>query len=433
MEKIDLLTKYKKRTQFSIIKNMELENEISGVSKLFKENNVIVLGKRDNYSVYDMIDIILKDHQTHSSFYIVDLGEISRRYKKWTTLLPRVEPFYAVKCNPNNVICKLMALHGSGFDVASKYEINIVKDIVNHDKIIYAHPYKDCDYLQYARTVDVDLSVIDSENEIDKIKLLHPDCSLLVRIKVDDSHSLCRLNEKFGVDTSDLKIVENILSYAKSTGLNVIGVSFHVGSGCDDPSQYHNAIKLAKDVFDIGTKCGFTMNTLDIGGGFPGKNDDVSISLFENMCKVINDSIDEFFSDRDDMRFIAEPGRYFVQASHVLVVNVIGRNERVNPETGSKEYMYYINDGVYSSFNCIHFDHQKPEILPYNERNEKKYQSVIFGRTCDSIDKITDNIQLPKLVCNDYLFVDGFGAYTVAASSTFNGFPEICSYYIMTS
>jgi ornithine decarboxylase len=30
-------------------------------------------------------------------------------------------------------------------------------------------------------------------------------------------------------------------------------------------------------------------------------------------------------------------------------------------ETGDMKYMYYINDGVYGSFNCVLYDHYVPE------------------------------------------------------------------------
>lgn len=376
----------------------------------------------------------MEEHNQNASFYIVDLGEIIRRYRQWVKFLPNVKPYYAVKCNPNAVICKLMSILGSGFDVASKNEINIVKNDAKYGDIIYAHPYKERPSLQYARAADIDLSVFDSINELDKIKVFHPLCKLLLRIKVDDSKSVCRLNSKFGADTSDMSNIDTILRYAETSNLIVIGVSFHVGSDCGEPTQYYEAIKLAKQVFEIGVKHGFRMNMLDIGGGFPGKHGETNYELFENICENVNKGLGEFFQDIPDLKVIAEPGRYFVQSSHTLVVNVIGKNMKINKETGDEEFMYYVNDGVYGSFNCIFFDHAKPDILPYNERNEeKKYSSTIFGRTCDSIDKITDNIQLPQLEIDDYCYVPDFGAYTVAASTTFNGFPAIKSYYVMSS
>ena len=53
------------------------------------------------------------------SFYVVDLGRVLNRYDKWTSEFPRVQPFYAVKCNPDRAILKTLAALGAGFDCAS--------------------------------------------------------------------------------------------------------------------------------------------------------------------------------------------------------------------------------------------------------------------------------------------------------------------------
>jgi diaminopimelate decarboxylase len=53
-------------------------------------------------------------------FYVCDLGDIVRKHQAWKTLLPRVEPFYAVKCNDDPVVLGLLAKLGTGFDCASK-------------------------------------------------------------------------------------------------------------------------------------------------------------------------------------------------------------------------------------------------------------------------------------------------------------------------
>jgi len=111
-----------------------------------------------------------------------------------------------------------------------------------------------------------------------------------------------------------------------------------------------------------------------------------------------------------------------------LVLNVIGK-KIITDETGEKMIVYYLNDGIYGSFNCIYFDHNIPTILPFNERDGKLFKSRLFGPTCDSIDLIADEIMLPELAISEIVYVENFGSYTVAASSNFNGFKTtICKY-----
>lgn len=403
--------------------------EISGLSRLIQEHNITLIQQDETRTTYDLIKSILEKKAPSTAFYVIDLGEVIRKYKLWMELFPNIEPRYAIKCNPNTVICKLLALLDVGFDVASKGEINMVKDLCDLEKIIYANPYKECNSVQYARSIDIDMSVFDSEYELLKLKLYHPKCKLLMRIKVDDSKSLCKFSEKFGVDREDY---DKMISYAKTLNLDLAGICFHVGSSCKDPKQYYNAIKLAKEAFDIGKKNGYNMNVLDIGGGFPGTLDDDSLTLLKGVSVEVSKAIEEYFYDIENLQLLAEPGRFFVQSSHTLLVNIIGKKIKKDKDTGEDVFYYYLNDGVYGSFNCIHFDHQHPEILPYNEANEKKYRSIIFGPTCDSMDKICNSTLLPEMEIGEWCYVENFGAYTVASSSDFNGFTKLETFYIMT-
>jgi ornithine decarboxylase len=71
--------------------------------------------------------------------------------------------------------------------------------------------------------------------------------------------------------------------------------------------------------------------------------------------------------------------------------------------------------------------------LPFNERDGKQYKSRIFGPTCDSIDLISEDVMLPELAIGEWVYVENFGAYTIAASSGFNGFRTTMCKYILRS
>ena len=170
---------------------INVETEYSELSLFLKENNVHIPSKDKDLDIYEMIEQVFELNNPTTAFYIINLGNIIRQYKLWRELFPYIEPRYAVKCNPNRVICQLLSLLGVGFDVASKNEINLVKDYVNIDKVIYANPYKESSSIQYARSMDVDTSVFDSEDELYKMKIYHPKGKLLMRIKVDDKYAYC--------------------------------------------------------------------------------------------------------------------------------------------------------------------------------------------------------------------------------------------------
>lgn len=56
----------------------------------------------------------------------------------------------------------------------------------------------------------------------------------------------------------------------KELNIDVIGVSFHVESGCTDPEIFVHAISDIRCVFDMGAEVCFNMYLLDICGSFSG-------------------------------------------------------------------------------------------------------------------------------------------------------------------
>lgn len=418
----------------------DTSDHFSAVSQLLSTEKITYFKQHE--SVLDIIQAML--HRTQyddTGFFIVDISTVIEQYAKWNMHLPRVKPFYAVKSNPNPLIIKTLAILGTGFDCASKNEIAQVLDVLSKymssDKdyisshIIFANPSKSDQHLRYARGVDVDLMTFDNEYELLKIAHIHPGAALVVRIKVDDSSSLCRFGSKFGTDLDD---VDKLMKFAKMLQLSIVGVSFHVGSGCQDPKSYDLAIRDAKKVFEIGKENGYKLTMLDLGGGFPG-TEDVTVK-FHEFADQINTSLDKYFSVDEfnedyGLHIIAEPGRYFCNASHTLVLNVIAKNKKIDKSTGEIKFAYTLNDGIYGSMNCIIFDHAKPIIKPFNEREGKTYECVVYGPTCDSIDTLTTSCQLPELAAGECVYYENCGAYSTASASRFNGFHLTPCEYIM--
>ena len=387
----------------------------------------------------------------------------------------------AIKCNPDPKIVQLLASLGAGFDCASKAEMELVLNLgVDPSHIIYAQPCKAKSYIRWAATQGVQQMTFDNTDELHKIHDLFPSAELYLRILTDDSSSLCRLSQKFG---TALATTSSLLALAKSLRLNVVGVSFHVGSGASDPTAFLQAIQDAHFVFAQAAEIGYQLHTLDIGGGF-------SSDTFDSMTGIVREALDEYFPD--DIRIIAEPGRYYVASAFSLACNIIARREIKDPMTNEASFMLYLNDGVYGNFSNIIFDHQQPvpHILPSDDSVEVaesrrtsfsaaskirkqsiadqiRRQSVtsltnvrrtsiieiegrrpsivdgprklsdvprhptiysLWGPTCDGIDLITARCTFPlvqrPLEVGDWLIFDDMGAYTRCSATRFNGFAD---------
>ncbi|VEN58881.1 unnamed protein product [Callosobruchus maculatus] len=99
------------------------------------------------------------------------------------------------------------------------------------------------------------------------------------------------------------------------------------------------------------------------------------------MAKEINCALDEYFPD-PNIRNIVDTHR-----------------------------MYYINDGVYGSFNCILYDHQVVQPKPLEQAPDAVYRpSSVWGPTCDGLDQVAENVMLPEMKVGDWLVFEDMGA-----------------------
>lgn len=394
------------------------------------------------------VDDVFKQHilrieegmpAAEDALFVADLGEVYRQHLRWKALLPRVEPFYAVKCNSDPMVTKLLAALGTGFDCASKAEIQQILNLgVESSRIIYANPCKQSSHIRFAADSDVRMMTFDNKDELYKIKRTAPETQLVLRILTDDSKSRCKLGLKFG---ASLSTTGDLLHTAKELGLNVIGVSFHVGSGCFDAHVFGEAVTRARRVFEQGRELGFNFSLLDVGGGFPGNNVKGGVT-FTDIADILRPAIDKHFPP--SVRVIAEPGRYYVSSAFTLAVNVTSRRAvgaTSQTDDAQPGFMYYVNDGVYGSFNCLMFDHATvyPQVLCKDgmwrydttkhaaidvRPDEPSFDCSIWGPTCDSIDCISAKTRLPELKIGDWMCFENMGAYTVCAASVFNGFQK---------
>jgi len=371
----------------------------------------------------------LKVPQAQEAFFVLDLDRVRAKADLWNRCFPTVKAHYAVKANPNPAIIRLMAQElNINFDCASQSEIEaVLQQGVNPSRIVFANPCKSLSHIAYARRHGVLRTTFDSESELYKIKAVHPHAEVILRIWVDDKDAQCQLSNKYG---AHLHEAMELLNVVNKLNLDCIGVSFHVGSGAS-PMTFKSALSDARKLFDAAARKGIHMRLLDIGGGFPGTDqDDISLPYIAKLVRPI------LARDFPGVELISEPGRFFCSEAQTLATQIIGKRLRAGGTKGRGEVCdsrreYYINDGLYQSFNCILYDHSI--LLKESDEDHEgkrtqgaivpKYPSLIFGQTCDGLDTICKDIHLPELRVGDWLVVPNMGAYTNGASSSFNGFP----------
>ncbi|XP_061099711.1 ornithine decarboxylase 1-like [Conger conger] len=236
------------------------------------------------------------------------------------------------------------------------------------------------------------------------------------------------MSTKFG---AKLETCPALLKHAQELGLDVIGVSFHVGSYCMDPVSYKKAIKNAKDIFDLAATIGYKMTFLDLGGGYPGF-DIPNVLHFKQMAVDINLALDKYFPVSSEVHNQRAGPLLPIDS---LAVNVVSKRVDIkkssdDKDDGAKEKIvnYFVNDGIRSSFRFVIF--HDTYVLPSAQKKSKPGEWV-FGQTCDGHDLILEEYNLPDIQVGQWMIFNHMGAYSVTTATNFNGFPMPKTNFVM--
>ena len=372
----------------------------------------------------------LEEDALDDGFILCDLNVVQRKLVAWYKMFPRVKPFFALKCNPDVMVAHVLGLNPDcGFDCASISEIRLALSSSNGDsrRCVYANPQRARDDLDASLKLGTGALTFDGSEELHKVKDAHErllkqqqqqriesatatatalgeddsDSSLslsnnmalppqmILRILVPDDQSTVPLGEKFGAPPDR---VQALTEEALELGFDVIGVSFHCGSGCHDAEAFGNAIKIAKVAIDdiniviarrneLDGKDRQECRLLDIGGGYPGVdaigadthrfssttctitstgtahaiNDDYeqqdNVSTAYQVSTVVTPLIDNLFpADKSPIQVISEPGRYFVEAAFIYCARIYSVKAEQDED---KKRHYYISQGVHGLFKDV--------------------------------------------------------------------------------
>lgn len=348
-----------------------------------------------------------------SPLLIIDCERVRVQYRKLRKALPGVDLHYALKPLPHAAVVQTVLNEGGFLDLATTGEVQLVQRLgAPPDRCIHTHPIKRDQDIRNALQFGVRTFVADNLDEVKKFARYTKDAELLLRVSFRSPGAVCDLSRKFGCDPESLL---DLARFAAELGVNVRGLSFHVGSQAADSQKHVEAIDACAKLMAAARreKLG-TLDTLDIGGGFPIDYMQ-PVSDISHFCAPIRAALKEL---PRRVRVIAEPGRYIAGPSAIGVASVMGRAQREG------HWWYYLDDGLYGSYSGQLYDHARYPVEPLKNGGTERLPSVLAGPTCDSIDVIAENLLLPKLDEGDLIIGQAMGAYTWASASEFNFFPK---------
>ena len=361
-----------------------------------------IVRRREELSLY------LKPKETPT--LLMDMEGIRKRYREIKKHMEAFKIYYAVKANDHIDVIKLLAEEGAGFEVASSEELRKVLSFqVRPERIISSNPVKPMEFIEYAYSVGVNRFCVDSFTEIEKISKVAKRARVYVRISVPNEGSDWPLSKKFGVDV-DTAI--EILEYAREKGLIPYGITFHVGSQCNNYRNWLIGIKRAKELWERARQRGLRLQALNLGGGIPVKYAYEAIRI-EDIAYYIKGLLQKFFPN-PPYELQIEPGRGIVGDQGIMISRVIGKAKR------DGENWLYIDTGVFNGLAEALGGIRYPF---YIEREGEIKEWTIGGVSCDSMDVIAKRVALPEPEVGDYIYILSAGAYTTVYASNFNGFP----------
>jgi ornithine decarboxylase len=347
-----------------------------------------------------------------SPLLIVDCERVRVQLRKLRKALPGVDLHYALKPLPHSAVVRTVNAEGAFMDLATTGEVQLVQRLgIDPKRCIHTHPIKRDQDIRNALEYGVRVFVVDNPDEVRKFVPYAGKAELLLRVSFRSPGAVCDLSRKFGCDPENAVALARL---AAELGVEVRGLSFHVGSQAADAGKHVEAIEACAKLLAACRKEKLgACDTLDIGGGFP-IDYMKTVPDIVPFCAPIRAALAKL---PKRVRIIAEPGRYIAGPSAIGVASVMGRAQREG------HWWYYLDDGLYGSYSGQIYDHARYPVEPLRDSAER-LPSVLAGPTCDSIDVIAENLMLPELTAGDLIVGRAMGAYTWASASDFNFFPK---------
>ena len=351
---------------------------------------------------------------------VIDVDAVERQFRALAAGLGRAHVHYAVKANPHPAIIERLVRLGSGFDAASRGEIELVlRQGADVAQVSFGNTIKKAGDIRFAHQAGVTLFAADAEEELVKIAENAPGARVYIRVIVDVSEADWPLSRKFGCTSGK---VLGLLDLARGLGLVPHGLSFHVGSQTREARMWTGTLDQVAAIWHRARAAGFDLRLLNIGGGFPAFYGE-EIQHPTDYAAAVIDLVEARFGDVAEI--MAEPGRGLVAEAGAIAAEVLLTSRKSDDDL---HRWVYLDIGKFSGLaetidEAIRYQFVTPR------DGGATGPCVLAGPSCDSADVLYEKrpVQLPlSLKAGDKVTIRNCGAYTSSYSSVgFNGFPPL--------
>jgi ornithine decarboxylase len=342
------------------------------------------------------------------------------QYRALASGLGRAHIHYAVKANPQREVLQTLISEGSGFDAASRGEIELCLSLgAKPEQISFGNTIKRASDIVFAYENGITLFAADAEAELEKIAAHAPGVQVYIRLLVGATGADWPLSRKFGC-TPPMALP--LMAKAVELGLKPVGLSFHVGSQTRNASMWRDTLDQVAAVWREAQAAGYGLSLINIGGGFPATYE-YEVEAPNAYAVQVMDMVNERFADATYV--MAEPGRGMVAEAGVIAAEVMLVSRKSDDDL---HRWVYLDIGKFSGLA-----ETMDEAIRYSFVTDRDHEDmapcIVAGPSCDSADVLYEKrpVILPVgLAAGDRIMIKSCGAYTTTYSSVcFNGFPPL--------
>lgn len=366
------------------------------------------------------VDAIAEKYGT--PLYILAESEIRSRLKRFKKVFGNdIALQYAVKCNSNLEILRMVREEGFELDCSSVGELilGLLADF-KPKQLTFTNLFKTEQDIHFAIKIGVQSITADSIEEIEHIaataKKLKKHIDTVIRVNpMLQLGTYSTRGNKYGIP---IGYIDRAVDLArKSPYVDFKGFHF-MGGYVHNPRVFKMAArtfaKLIRRCLDRGVR----VKSLSLGGGFPaaiGDEEAFPIEKMKDFPKYFQNLLRRY--GIPPLQLIFEPGKSIVMNSGIGLMRVIskkrlGLNSRMVIADGST--YNFIPDALIQG--GVQYD-----ILPASKMLAPRIHTVtVAGNTCDCWDLIRKDIELPKLRAGDLVTAMDVGAYSHVMASNFN-------------
>jgi len=322
---------------------------------------------------------------------------------------------YAVKANDAVAVIENLVQAGMrAFDVASPHEMRLVREVLPGAVLHYNNPVRSAREIAFAREMGVASASVDSMSELKKLAAAFGpgELEVAVRLKLPVKGAAYDFGAKFGAEPA---LCAALLREVAALGFTP-AMTFHPGTQCEDGAAWAAYIAEAAAA---ARAAGVGLARLNVGGGFPSHRSGAAPDL-EAIFATIAASVAEHFG-ADAPALVCEPGRAMVAEAFALGAGIKGIRD---------DGAVFLNDGIYGGLAeavVLGAVDRRAVYAPTGAlRTGAPVDRVVFGPTCDSLDRLPGLVGLPSdAEEGDVVLFQGMGAYSTATVTRFNGYGEV--------